>query len=65
MTGKIRKGKGKPGEAIVKAALEEGANMVVCGTRGHGKIKRAFLGSVSDYVVHHAKCPVITCKHHN
>ncbi|PVD24379.1 hypothetical protein C0Q70_14861 [Pomacea canaliculata] len=47
--GKIRKGKGKPGEAIIKAANDEGACMIVCGTRGHGKIKRAFLGSVSDY----------------
>ncbi|XP_041348065.1 putative universal stress protein SH1215 [Gigantopelta aegis] len=60
--GKIRKGSGKPGEAIVKAAAEEGACMIVTGTRGHGKIKRAFLGSVSDYVVHHAPVPVIICR---
>ncbi|KAK7101409.1 putative universal stress protein SSP1056 [Littorina saxatilis] len=63
MKGKIRKGKGKPGEAIIKAANDEGANMIVCGTRGHGKIKRAFLGSVSDYVAHHSHCPVIICRH--
>ncbi|KAH9494536.1 hypothetical protein Btru_042376 [Bulinus truncatus] len=44
--GKIRKGKGKPGEAIVKAANEEGATMIVTGTRGLSKLKRAFLGSV-------------------
>ncbi|KAK7490583.1 hypothetical protein BaRGS_00018186 [Batillaria attramentaria] len=60
--GKIRKGKGKPGEAIIKAANDEGACMIVCGTRGHGKIKRAFLGSVSDYVAHHSSCPVIICR---
>lgn len=62
MKGKIRKGKGKPGEAIIKASNDEGACMIVCGTRGHGKIKRAFLGSVSDYVAHHSNCPVIICR---
>lgn len=62
--GKIRKGKGKPGEAIVKAANEEGATMIVTGTRGLSKLKRAFLGSVSDYVVHNSPVPVITCRRH-
>lgn len=60
--GRIRRGSGKPGEAIVNAAHEEGATMIVTGTRSLGKLKRAILGSVSDYVVHHSKIPVITCK---
>ena len=47
----------KPGHAIVMAAEEEGAGIIVMGTRGMGKICRTILGSVSDYVVHHAKCP--------
>ncbi|XP_076447746.1 putative universal stress protein SH1215 [Babylonia areolata] len=64
MKGKIRRGKGKAGEAIIKAATDEGACMIVCGTRGHGKIKRTFLGSVSDYVVHHANVPVVICRRH-
>jgi nucleotide-binding universal stress UspA family protein len=64
MKGRIRKGKGKPGEAIIKAANDEGACMIVCGTRGHGKLKRAFLGSVSDYVAHHSTVPVIICRRH-
>ena len=49
----------KPGHAIVQAAEEEEAGLVVMGTRGMGKICRTILGSVSDYVVHHAKCPVV------
>lgn len=53
---------GKPGEAIVEAAIEENADMVVVGTRGLGKVKRAFLGSVSDYCVHHSPVPVLVCK---
>ncbi|BFZ10414.1 hypothetical protein BsWGS_13453 [Bradybaena similaris] len=64
INGKIRKGSGKPGEAIVKAAAEEGATMIVTGTRGLSKLKRAFLGSVSDYVVHNSPVPVITCRRH-
>ncbi|GFN77365.1 usp-like protein isoform 2 [Plakobranchus ocellatus] len=62
--GRIRKGTGKPGEAIVKAAHDEGAAMIITGSRGLGKIKRTFLHSVSDYVVHNSKIPVITCRKH-
>jgi nucleotide-binding universal stress UspA family protein len=53
---------GKPGEAIVEAAREVNATAVVMGTRGMGTIRRTILGSVSDYVVHHADCPVIVCR---
>jgi nucleotide-binding universal stress UspA family protein len=31
----------------------------VIGTRGRGDIKRALLGSVSDYLVRNAPCPVV------
>lgn len=53
--------KAKPGEAIVSAAEEKNATMIVIGTRGLGTIRRTILGSVSDYVVHHAKCTVMIC----
>ncbi|KAK2182287.1 hypothetical protein NP493_359g11002 [Ridgeia piscesae] len=52
----------KPGEAIVKMAEAEKAAMIVMGTRGMGTIRRTILGSVSDYVVHHAGCPVVVCR---
>ncbi|XP_059151114.1 universal stress protein in QAH/OAS sulfhydrylase 3'region-like [Physella acuta] len=48
----------KPGEVITKAARDELADSVVMGTRGLGTIRRTLLGSVSEYVVHHAHCPV-------
>lgn len=37
--------------------------MIVMGTRGMGKVKRTFLGSVSDHVLHHSHVPVIICRH--
>jgi len=52
----------KPGEAIVKVATEKKVDMIVMGTRGLGTFRRTIMGSVSDYVVHHAHCPVIVCR---
>jgi nucleotide-binding universal stress UspA family protein len=36
--------------------------MLIIGSRGMGAFKRTFLGSVSDYCVHHCHCPVIIPK---
>lgn len=52
----------KPGEIICKTAEDEKVTMIVMGTRGLGKMRRTIMGSVSDYVVHHAHCPVIVCR---
>jgi nucleotide-binding universal stress UspA family protein len=52
----------KPGEAIVSEAASEKVDMIVMGTRGLGTIRRTIMGSVSDYVVHHATCPVMVCR---
>ena len=53
---------GKAGEAIVKATTEYKASMVVMGTRGQSAVRRTIMGSVSDYVSHHAKMPVLVYK---
>ena len=53
---------GRPGEVIVDVANEEKVSMIVMGTRGLGTVRRTILGSVSDYVVHHATCPVVVCR---
>jgi nucleotide-binding universal stress UspA family protein len=50
---------GDAGHAICDIASETGASVVVIGSRGHGGLKRAVLGSVSDHVVRHAPCPVL------
>ncbi len=42
----------------MSVAEEINAGLVVLGTRGLGSVRRTILGSVSDYVLHHAHCPV-------
>ncbi len=50
---------GRPGEALCALAAETSARALIMGTRGRGGIKRALMGSVSDYVVRNAPCPVL------
>jgi nucleotide-binding universal stress UspA family protein len=49
---------GRADEEIVELAEEIEAGLIVMGSRGHGKLRRALLGSVSGAVVQHAHCPV-------
>jgi len=60
--GKVMMGNGKPGEVICRIAEQEHCTIIVSGTRGLGTIRRTVMGSVSDYIVHHAKCPVLVCR---
>ncbi|XP_011094182.1 uncharacterized protein LOC105173950 [Sesamum indicum] len=53
---------GDPKEMICDVAEQMQIDLIAIGSRGLGKIKRAFMGSVSDYVTHHAKCPVLVIK---
>jgi nucleotide-binding universal stress UspA family protein len=49
---------GRADEEIVELAQSMGAGMIVMGSRGRGRMRRALMGSVSDSVVRHAHCPV-------
>jgi nucleotide-binding universal stress UspA family protein len=51
--------RGKPTEAIVAEARTFGADLVVLGSRGHGRLDSMLLGSVSAHVVDQAPCPVL------
>ncbi len=49
---------GPPRQVIVEEAEHWGADLIVMGSRGLGTWNRLLLGSVSNSVVHHAKCSV-------
>ncbi len=54
--------RGEPGAAICQLARDLSARAIVVGSRGRGRLKRAFLGSVSDHVVRNAPCSVIVTR---
>ena len=49
---------GRADEEITALAESLGIGLIVMGSRGRGRIRRALMGSVSDSVVRHAHCPV-------
>jgi nucleotide-binding universal stress UspA family protein len=58
-------GEGATGETVVGMArdklerLSHEVDMLVLGSRGYGPVRRTLLGSTSDWLVHHAACPVV------
>jgi len=48
-----------PGEMICRIAEEEKAELIVLGRRGMGAVRRAIIGSVSEYVIRHATIPCV------
>lgn len=53
---------GRPASVIVDEARELGSDLVVIGSRGHGAMASAVLGSVAAEVVDHAACPVLIAR---
>lgn len=54
---------GHPVNVILKIAEEdEDIDLIVMGSQGHGPIFGSVMGSVSQRVLHHAKCPVMIVK---
>jgi nucleotide-binding universal stress UspA family protein len=50
---------GDPGKIICDLALNWQANLIIIGRRGRTGLSEMLLGSVSNYVVHHAPCSVL------
>jgi len=53
---------GSPAEVILRVAQEEGADLIVLGARGLGKIREQMFGSVSHRVMTQASCATLIVK---
>jgi nucleotide-binding universal stress UspA family protein len=54
---------GNAAQVLIDASA--GADLLVVGSRGHGGLTEALLGSVSQHCVHHAPCPVVIVRGHD
>jgi nucleotide-binding universal stress UspA family protein len=59
VTIKTRVLEGYPSSALLDVAKETGADLIVMGSHGRTGLKRVWLGSVADSVVHDATIPVM------
>jgi len=53
---------GNPDENIVAKAKEDGADLIVISTHGRTGLSHIFTGSVTENVVRHATCPVLSIR---
>ena len=53
---------GTPAKTIASFAERSGCDLIVVGGRGLGIVEGFLLGSVSQYLVENAKCPVLVVK---
>ena len=50
---------GDPASKIIGYSEMEKSDIIIMGSRGMGKFKEVILGSVSNKVLHHAKCSIM------
>jgi nucleotide-binding universal stress UspA family protein len=53
-----------PADAIAEVAGQVAADVIVVGTRGHGRFAGALVGSVAQQLPHVASCPVLVVPVH-
>jgi nucleotide-binding universal stress UspA family protein len=54
--------RGRPVTAIIDRARDMRADLIVVGSRGHGKIESMLLGSVSSELIDHARTPLLVAR---
>ncbi len=60
ITAQFTQNLGDPGRVICDIARNWQADLIIVGRRGRVGLSEFFLGSVSNYVLHHAHCSVLT-----
>lgn len=53
---------GPPGPVICWVAEDRACDLVVLGSHGRGALAHLLVGSVAEYVLRHARCPVLTVR---
>lgn len=53
---------GVPGAVIADMTEEKGIDLIIMGNSGKGALSSFIMGSVSQYVIHHVKVPVLIIK---
>jgi nucleotide-binding universal stress UspA family protein len=53
---------GDPAAIICHVAGELAVDVIIVGSHGKGFVSRVLLGSVSEYVMRHAPCPVLVVR---
>ena len=53
---------GDPASKIIGYSEMEKFDIIIMGSRGMGKFKELILGSVSNKILHHAKCSVMVVR---
>lgn len=56
---------GEPSRIICDFSRSWNSDLIIIGRRGHSGLSEMFLGSVSNYVMHHASCSVLTVQGQN
>jgi nucleotide-binding universal stress UspA family protein len=53
---------GNPAEEVVAFARDREADLIICGSRGFGRVKSLLLGSTSHKITQLAECSCLTVK---
>ena len=63
VSGRLERGPvDRVGELLIQVATQEGAGLIVIGTRGRSDTQSMRFGSVAHHVIHHSEVPVLVVR---